>query len=316
MKIDKLCRTKLKQTLFKAIVLEGPGDHRWFTFANWPYAKEEQTFLYRYEWKSFYNLEQSTHWSWTSSSRDTARYVLSSLIAFQREGSGSWEKPSWVLKLLKGFQKLLNIKRAEKNVAVTSFLKKNPIDKRVSQVVFLQLLSPVQLFATLLTAACQASLSFTISWSLLKLMSIELVMPSNHLVLCCPLLLPSIFPIMRIFSCELALCIKWPKYWSFSFSPSNEYSGLISFRIEWFDLLAVRGTLKSLLYKSLWKHLLWKQHRCPLADKCIRKLWYTYTMEYYSAIKKNAFESVLMRWKKLEPIIQSKVRKKNTNTAY
>ena len=97
---------------------------------------------------------------------------------------------------------------------------------------------------------------------------------------------------------------------------SNEYSGLISFRIEWFDLLAVRGTLKSLLYKSLWKHLLWKQHRCPLADKCIRKLWYTYTMEYYSAIKKNAFESVLMRWKKLEPIIQSKVRNKNTNTAY
>ena len=248
MKIDKLCRTKLKQTLFKAIVLEGPGDHRWFTFANWPYAKEEQTFLYRYEWKSFYNLEQSTHWSWTSSSRDTARYVLSSLIAFQREGSGSWEKPSWVLKLLKGFQKLLNIKRAEKNVAVTSFLKKNPIDKRVSQVVFLQLLSPVQLFATLLTAACQASLSFTISWSLLKLMSIELVMAFNHFVLCRPLLLlPSIFSSIRVFFKESALHIRWPKYWSFSFSISlsNEYSGLMSCRINWFDL-TVQGTLKSL----------------------------------------------------------------------
>ena len=251
MKIDKLCRTKLKQTLFKAIVLEGPGDHRWFTFANWPYAKEEQTFLYRYEWKSFYNLEQSTHWSWTSSSRDTARYVLSSLIAFQREGSGSWEKPSWVLKLLKGFQKLLNIKRAEKNVAVTSFLKKNPIDKRVSQVVFLQLLSPVQLFATLLTAACQASLSFTISWSLLKLMSIELVMAFNHFVLCRPLLLLllSVFPRMRVFSNESALCIRWPKYGSFSFSicPSNECSGLLFFRTDWFDLLALQGTLKSVL---------------------------------------------------------------------
>ena len=248
MKIDKLCRTKLKQTLFKAIVLEGPGDHRWFTFANWPYAKEEQTFLYRYEWKSFYNLEQSTHWSWTSSSRDTAKYVLSSLIAFQREGSGSWEKPSWVLKLLKGFQKLLNIKRAEKNVAVTSFLKKNPIDKRVSQVVFLQLLSPVQLFATLLTAACQASLSFTISWSLLKLMSIELVMAFNHFVLCRPLLLlPSIFSSIRVFFKESALHIRWPKYWSFSFSISlsNEYSGLMSCRINWFDL-TVQGTLKSL----------------------------------------------------------------------
>ena len=248
MKIDKLCRTKLKQTLFKAIVLEGPGDHRWFTFANWPYAKEEQTFLYRYEWKSFYNLEQSTHWSWTSSSRDTARYVLSSLIAFQREGSGSWEKPSWVLKLLKGFQKLLNIKRAEKKVAVTSFLKKDPIDKRVSQVVFLQLLSPVQLFATLLTAACQASLSFTISWSLLKLMSIELVMAFNHFVLCRPLLLlPSIFSSIRVFFKESALHIRWPKYWSFSFSISlsNEYSGLMSCRINWFDL-TVQGTLKSL----------------------------------------------------------------------
>jgi len=93
------------------------------------------------------------------------------------------------------------------------------------------------------------SLSFTISWSLLKLMSIELVMPFNHLVLCCPLLLfPSIFPSIRGFSKELALHIRWPKHWNFSFSisPSNEYSGLISFRIDWFDLLAVQETLKSL----------------------------------------------------------------------
>ena len=98
------------------------------------------------------------------------------------------------------------------------------------------------------TAVCQTSLSVTISWSLLKLISIELVMPSNHLILCCPLLLPSIFPSIRVFSNESALCIRCPKYWSFSFnlSPSNEYSGLISFRIDWFDLLAVQGTLKSL----------------------------------------------------------------------
>ena len=98
--------------------------------------------------------------------------------------------------------------------------------------------------------ACQASLSFTISWGLLKLMSIETVMPSNHLILCCPLLfLLSIFPSIRVFSNESALCIRWPRYWSFShsISPSKEYSGLISFRIDWFDLLAVQGTLKILL---------------------------------------------------------------------
>ena len=110
-----------------------------------------------------------------------------------------------------------------------------------------QLLSHVQL-ETPRTAAHQASLSLTISQSLLKLMSFESVMPSNHLILCCPLLLlPSIFPSIKVFSNELALHIRWPKYWSFSISPSNEYSGFISFRIEWFDLLAVQGTLKSLL---------------------------------------------------------------------
>ena len=113
-----------------------------------------------------------------------------------------------------------------------------------------QLLSHVRLFATPWTAAHQASLSMVNSQSLLKLMSIESVMPSNHLILCHPLLLlPSIFPNIRVFSNESALCIRWPKSWSFSFSisPSNEYSGLISFRIDWFDLLAAQGTLKSLL---------------------------------------------------------------------
>ena len=113
-----------------------------------------------------------------------------------------------------------------------------------------QLLSHVQLFVTPWTAARQASLSITNSWSLLKLMSIESVMPSSHLILCHPLLLlPPIPPSIRVFSNESALRMRWPKYWSFSFSisPSNEYSGLISFSIDWLDLLAVQGTLKSLL---------------------------------------------------------------------
>ena len=113
-----------------------------------------------------------------------------------------------------------------------------------------QLLSRVWLFATPWTVACQASLSITTSWSLLKFMFIESVMPSYHLILCCPLLLlPSFFPRIRVFSNESVLCIRWPKYWSFSFSisPSNEYSGLISLRMDWLDLLAVQGILKSLL---------------------------------------------------------------------
>ena len=112
-----------------------------------------------------------------------------------------------------------------------------------------QFLSPVQLFVTSWTSAHQASLSSTISWSLLKFMFIESVMLSNHLILCRPLLLPSIFPSIRVFSNELGLHIRWPKYWSFCFSisPSNEYSGLISFRIGWFDFLAVQEALKSVL---------------------------------------------------------------------
>ena len=111
----------------------------------------------------------------------------------------------------------------------------------MSQFSSVQLLSPVQLFATLWTAAHQASLSIVNSWTLLKLIFIESVMPSNHLILCYPLLLlPSIFPSIRVSSNESVLHIRWPKYWSFSFSisPSNEYSGLTSFRMDWFDLLA------------------------------------------------------------------------------
>ena len=124
-----------------------------------------------------------------------------------------------------------------------------------------QSLSRVRLFVTPWTAAHQASLSITNSQSLLKLMPIELVMPSNHLILYHPLLLlPSIFPSIRVFSSESALRIRWPKYWSFSFniSPSNEYSGLISFRMDWLDLLAVQGTLRSLLqHHSSKASILW-----------------------------------------------------------
>ena len=120
---------------------------------------------------------------------------------------------------------------------------------RLPEVDFLgsvQSLSCVQLFVTPWTAARQASLSFTISWSLLKLMFIEFVMSSNHLILCHPfLLLPSIFPSTGVFSNESALHIRWLKFWSFSISPSNEYLGLISFRMDWLDFLAVQGTLKS-----------------------------------------------------------------------
>ena len=113
-----------------------------------------------------------------------------------------------------------------------------------------QLLSHVRLFVTPWTAACQAFLFIINSQSLLKLMSIESVIPSNHLILCCPLLLlPSVFPSIRVFSNESVLHIRWPKYWSFSFSisPSSEYSGLISFRMDWFDLPAVQQILKSLI---------------------------------------------------------------------
>ena len=115
------------------------------------------------------------------------------------------------------------------------------------------------------TAACQASPSITTSWSLLKLMSIESLTPSNHLILCCRLLLlPSIFPSIRVFSIESALRIRWTKYWSFRFniSPSNEHPGLISFRMDWLDLLAVQGTLKSLLQHTIQKHQFFGAQLC------------------------------------------------------
>ena len=144
-----------------------------------------------------------------------------------------------------------------------------------------QLLSHVRLFTTPWTAACQASLSFTISQTLLKHMSIGLVMSSNHFILCRPLhLLPSIFPSIRVFPNELALRIRWSKYWSFSFSisPSNDYSGFISFRIDWFDLLKVQETLKSLLqHLSSKPSILWSStffmvqlsHPCMTTGKII-----------------------------------------------
>ena len=116
--------------------------------------------------------------------------------------------------------------------------------------------SHVRLFATPWSAARQASLSSTNSWSLFKLMSIKSIMPSNHLILCHPLLLLSIFPSIKVFTKESVFRIRWPKYWSFSYSisPSKGYSGLMSFRMDWLDLLAVQGTLKSLLHTTVQKH--------------------------------------------------------------
>ena len=145
-------------------------------------------------------------------------------------------------------------------------------------------LSCIQLFETPWTAACQAFLSIINSRSLLKPMYIESVMPSNHLILCHPHHLPSMFPSIKFFSNELALHLRWPEYWSFSVSPSNEYSGLISFRIDWFGLLAVQGTLKSLLQchsskaSILWCSAFltvqlsicdyWKKHSFDYTDLC------------------------------------------------
>ena len=133
-------------------------------------------------------------------------------------------------------------------------------------------------------------------------------MPSSYFILCRPLLcLLSIFPSIRVFSNESAFHIRWPKYWSFSFSisPSNEYSGVL-LGIHTEETRIERDTCTPMFITALCTIArTWKQPRCPLEDEWIRKLWYIYTMEYYSAIKKNAFESVLMRWMKLEPIIQS-----------
>ena len=160
--------------------------------------------------------------------------------------------------------------------------------KAMTNLIVVWLLSHVWLFESPWTVAHQASLSFTISWSLLKLVSIESMMLSNHLILCCPLLfMPSIFPSIRVFSNESALFIRWPKYWSFSFSISsfNEYSGLIYFRVDYFDLLAVRGTLKSLLqHRSSKASILWcsvsfmvqLSHPCMATGKTIALTIWTF----------------------------------------
>ena len=158
-----------------------------------------------------------------------------------------------------------------------------------------QTLSWVRLFSTPWTAAHQPSLSITNSQSLLKLMSIESVIPSNHLILCCPLLLPSIFPSIRVFSNESVLHIRWPKYWSFRFniSPSNEYSGLISLRMDWLDLLAVQETLKSLIQYHSSKHQFFSaqlsfivqlSHLYMTAGKTIALTWRTFVSKVMSLL--------------------------------
>ena len=159
-----------------------------------------------------------------------------------------------------------------------------------SPTVAVQSLRWVSLFVTPWAAACQASLSFTISRSLLKLLSIESVIPSNHLVLCRPLLLPSVFPSIRVFSNESALRMRWPKYrsYTFSISPSNEYSGSISFRMNWFDLLAVQGTLKSLLQyhssKSVSYSVLSFLYSPTLTS--IHDYWINHTFDYMDLMAK------------------------------
>ena len=165
----------------------------------------------------------------------------------------TWKQPRCLLKR-NGYREcgtytLWNTTHIHNSIYTMQYLLKRMKSSICSIIVVIQSLNPVQHFANPGTAAHQASLSFTISKNLFKLMSIELMMPSNHLILCRPLVLPPIFLSIRVFSNESVICIRWPEYWSFNFSisPFNEYSGLISFRIDWFDLLAVQGTLKSLL---------------------------------------------------------------------
>ena len=164
-----------------------------------------------------------------------------------------------------------------------------------------QSLSHVWLFVAPWTAASQASQSITNSLILLKLMSIESVMPSNHFTPCCPLLLlPSIFPSIRVFSNESVLCIKWPKYWSFSFSisPSNEYSGLTSFRIDWFHFLAVQGTLKSLL-----------QHHSSKASVLWCSAFFGPTLtSIYDYWKNHSFDYTNLCWQKVSLLFSTMSR--------
>ena len=181
-------------------------------------------------------------------------------------GVGSWSLLQWIFPTQESNQGLLHCKQILYQVIYQGSPKGPSV----------QSLSHVRLFATPWTAALHTSLIITNSWSLLKLMSIESVMPSNHLILCHPLLLlPSVFPSIRVFSNDSVVCIRWPKYWSFSFNitPSHEYSGLISFRMDWLDLLAVQGILKSLLQCSLWQHIYSKsllQHHSSKASVLLR----------------------------------------------
>ena len=183
------------------------------------------------------------------------------------------------------FEYLINwltlMRWAERVRQLFSLMEFENANLRISSV---QSLSCVQLFGTPWTAARQASLFITNSRSLPKLMSIESLMPSNHLILCCPLLLlPSIFPNIRVFSNESCL-IRWPKNWSFSFSisPSNEYSGLISFRMDWLNLLAVQGTLKSLL-EIRKVYLLWKKCKLLRVVASLGNVFLRAAMETYVA---------------------------------
>ena len=156
----------------------------------------------------------------------------------------------------------------------------------------LQSLSRVRLLAIPWTAARQASLSITNSWSLLKLMSLESVMPSNHLILCCPLLLPSLFPSIRVFSNESVLRIKWPKYWSFSFSisPSNEYSGLISLKMDSLDLLAVQGTQESSPTPQFKKHQFFSAQLSIQSNSHTQR--YLILNEQENGVEKNCLQSL------------------------
>ena len=186
-----------------------------------------------------------------------------------------------------------------------------------------QSLSCDQLFVTPWTAACQTSLSITGSWSLLKLMSIESVMPSNHLILCRPLLLlPSLFPSIRVFSSESALHIRWPKYWSFSFSPSNEYSGLMSFRTDWFDLLAVQGTLKSLLQHHSKASVLRRSaffivqlsHPCMTTGKTIALTRWTFVCKVMSLLFNTLSRLIIAFLPRSKPLKMSTARKPGLRT--
>ena len=203
--------------------------------------------------REFAHMQGDPKWS-AHGHHCLARDKSRNLLVYSRisEKRGEWEDMSGVPKTTLRFEDLLGGLRE---------LRKPLWSQSVLQFSSVQLFSRVRLFATPCTAACQASLFITNSRSLLKLMSFKSLMPSNHLILCHPLLfLPSIFPSIRVFPNQSVLHIRWPKYWSFSFtfSPSNEYSGLISFQMDWLDLLAVQGILKSLLqHHSSKASILW-----------------------------------------------------------